>query len=117
MNTINFKADNLQLETGQGVYDHEENEVVTIINFTYCIRYYEDYNNTCELDIEIEGCEQWIDNGSFSKTIKLVPSEVKAFKQMITDTFNECPTDYGLVEFMEEELQLIKTLHFRFNNK
>ena len=31
MNTINFKADNLQLETGQGVYDHEENEVVTII--------------------------------------------------------------------------------------
>ena len=44
MNTINFKADNLQLETGQGVYDHEENEVVTIINFAYCIRYYEDYN-------------------------------------------------------------------------
>jgi len=105
MNTINFKADNLQLETGQGVYDHEENEVVTIINFSYDIRYYEDYNNTCELDIEIENSKQWIDDGSFSKTIKLVPSEVKAFKQMITDTFNECPTDYGLVEFMEEELE------------
>ena len=102
---IKFDANNLQLETGQGIYDHEENGVTTIINFSYDIRYYEDYNNSCKLDIDITDSRQWMNEGTFDKPIKLMPSENMIFKEMVTDAFNEAPCDYGLAEFLEEELE------------
>lgn len=101
---IKFKQENLQLETGQGVYDQEVSGVTTIINFSYQIFHYEFSNNRCDLCITIEDSRQWINDGTFDRPIKLMPSEVMILKELISDKFNKAPTDFGLVEYLENEI-------------
>ena len=101
---IQFKASNLQLETGQGVYDQEIDGVTTIINFEYDIFHYEFTNNRCDLCITIGDCRQWINDGTYDRPIKLMPSEVMILKELISDKFNEAPTDFGLVDYLEDQI-------------
>ncbi len=98
---MQFNTKNLTITNSYANYEVLENEVTTNIEITWSFKSYNQLTNEVEIDLEIDEAYQY--DESTDMNIKLTDQEQKALFEMIEDEVEQDASEYGLIEWMEQE--------------
>ncbi len=98
---MQFNTKNLTITNSYANYEVLENEVTTNIEITWSFKSYNQLTNEVNIELEIDECVQYTDDVTMN--IKLTDQEKKALFEMIEDEVEQDASEYGLIEWMEQE--------------
>lgn len=97
---MKFNTKNLTITNSYANYEVIENDVTTNIEVTWTFKTYNPVFNTVKIDLEIDEAVQYDDDVSVN--IKLTKQEKKALFSMIEDEVEQDATEYGLLEWLDQ---------------
>lgn len=97
---MKFETKNLTITNSYANYEVLENDVTTNIEVTWRFRTYNPVFNTVKIDLEIDEAVQYDDDVNVK--IKLTKDEKRALFSMIEDEVEQDATEYGLLEWLDQ---------------
>ena len=97
---MKFNTKNLTITNSYANYEVLENDVTTNIELTWKFRTYNPIFNNITIDLSIDECVQYDDETTLN--IKLTKDEQVALFSMIEDEVEQDATEYGLLEWLDQ---------------
>jgi len=97
---MKFNTKNLTITNSYANYELLDNGVTTNVEITWQFKTYNPVFNTVKIDLEIDEAVQYDDDTTMN--IKLTKDEKRALFSMIEDEVEQDATEYGLLEWLDQ---------------